>query len=223
MRLTRLGHSCLLVEAADQRVLVDPGGWSTGFEQLRDLDAIVVTHEHGDHVDYERLPALVRANPQAALLVEAGTCDDEDIAPLEPMPFTAASDLRLGELRLRGLGDRHALINEFVPQVGNTGLVLTADGEPSLYHPGDAIDADPRDLGVELDVLAAPLAAPWCASKETVAFVRRLAPRTIVPIHDAILSASGRGVYLGHLQNFSLDDSQVVDPDHGEATAVSAH
>lgn len=223
MRLTRLGHSCLLVEAADRRVLVDPGGWSSGFEDLRDLDAIVVTHEHGDHVDHERLPALVRANPQAVLLVEAGTCDHEDIAPLEPTPFTAATDIALGELRLRGLGDRHALINEFVPQVGNTGLVLTADGEPSLYHPGDAIDADPRDLGVELDVLAAPLAAPWCASKETVAFVRRLAPRTIVPIHDAILSAGGRGVYLGHLENFSLDDSQVLDPDHGEATWVSAH
>lgn len=223
MRLTRYGHSCLLVESADQRVLVDPGTWSRGFEELRDLDAIVVTHEHPDHIDHERFADLVRANPEALLLVEAGTATAEQVAPLDPTPFTAATDVTLGGLRLRGLGDRHALINEFIPQVGNTGLLLTADGEPSLFHPGDAIDADPAAAGVELDVLAVPLAAPWCASKETIAFVRRLAPRTAVPIHDAILADAGRGVYLGHLQNFSLDDTEVLDPDAAETVTVSGH
>ncbi|MDQ3307853.1 MAG: MBL fold metallo-hydrolase, partial [Actinomycetota bacterium] len=40
MRLTHLGHACLLVETGSTRVLIDPGTYSTGFDALRDLDAI---------------------------------------------------------------------------------------------------------------------------------------------------------------------------------------
>src|SRR5689334_19947363 len=70
MRITHLGHACLLVESDDVRVLVDPGTFSRGFEQLTDLDAIVVTHQHPDHVDVERLPQLLEANDAALLLAE---------------------------------------------------------------------------------------------------------------------------------------------------------
>ena len=56
MRVTHLGHACLLVEVADRRILIDPGNFSSGFEELTGLDAIVVTHNHPDHFDPERVP-----------------------------------------------------------------------------------------------------------------------------------------------------------------------
>ncbi len=58
MRVTHLGHACLLVETADRRILIDPGNFSSGFEELSGLDAIVVTHNHPDHFDPERVPRL---------------------------------------------------------------------------------------------------------------------------------------------------------------------
>ena len=70
MRVTHLGHACLLVELADTRILVDPGSFSTGFESLRDLDAVVVTHQHADHLDEERLPALLAFNRQAPVFAD---------------------------------------------------------------------------------------------------------------------------------------------------------
>ena len=70
MRIRHLGHSCLFVEVADRRLLIDPGGFSAGFEQLSGLDAILVTHQHADHLDRQRFPALVRANPQARVYAD---------------------------------------------------------------------------------------------------------------------------------------------------------
>ena len=70
MRITHLGHACLLVEAGGQRILVDPGAFSPGLADVTGLDVILVTHQHADHVDLLRLPVLMEINPQARLYAE---------------------------------------------------------------------------------------------------------------------------------------------------------
>ncbi|MCH8612742.1 MBL fold metallo-hydrolase [Arsenicicoccus dermatophilus] len=205
MRLTHLGHACLLVEMADSRILLDPGTLAPGWEELRDLDAVVITHQHPDHVDPDRLPALRATNPDAAFWVEAQARDLVQLDGAEP--FVAGTEVRIGDVTLRGVGEQHAVINEFLPRIRNTGAVLRAAGEPTLFHPGDAYDADPG----EVDVLAFPLNAPSCASKETLGFLRRIAPRVAVPIHDGLLARPGREIYLGHARDFSLEQTEVVD------------
>ena len=210
LTISHLGHACVLVEVADRRILVDPGGFSDDWHGLTDLDAIVVTHQHPDHLDPEHVPDLVRANPDAVLLVE-----EQARAMVPDLDTEAWSDVtvvQLGAVTLRGVGSKHAIINEFVPRVGNTGVLITAGEQPTFFHPGDAYDGDPGDVGV----LALPINAPWCASKETIAFVRRIAPRFAFPVHDALLSARGRTLYCDHARNFSLDSTELVDLAGGE-------
>jgi L-ascorbate metabolism protein UlaG (beta-lactamase superfamily) len=93
---------------------------------------------------------------------------------------------------MAGVGGLHAVIHREIPRIGNTGIVLTAEGSPTVFHPGDMIDTAPDGI----DLLAVPLAAPWCAFKETAEFVRSVAPAIAVPIHDAIVSPAGRAIYL---------------------------
>ena len=158
MRITHLGHSCLLVEIDGARVLIDPGSSSHGFEELTDLDAVVITHQHADHVDVERLPRCSRPTTAALLLAEPETAAELQRAPASrPARCTPARRHASPACRCARVGGRHAVIHPDVPRVGNVAVLIgtsRADGgQGLLLHPGDAYDVVPADV----DVLALPL------------------------------------------------------------------
>ena len=72
MNITHFGHACVLVELDGIRTLIDPGAYSEGFEELDGLDLVLITHEHPDHVDPERLAIVLGRNPSAQLVTVAG-------------------------------------------------------------------------------------------------------------------------------------------------------
>lgn len=68
MKITKLIHSCLLVEKDDKKILVDPGAysWNSGIinrEHLKGIDFVVITHEHPDHCDETFIKAVYEASP----------------------------------------------------------------------------------------------------------------------------------------------------------------
>ena len=189
-RVTRFGHAALLVESEATRILIDPGAFSRPevFE-LRDLDAIVVTHQHADHLDQgDGGRALVEANPQATLL-----CDPDTAAMVQFGTWTVNSaglTTRVGDLTIEGVGSQHAVIVPEIPRISNVG-VLISDGQTTLFHPGDSYQSTPDGV----TALAAPLSAPWAKISETVEFVQRVGADVVFPIHDCTISELGYPIY----------------------------
>jgi len=216
MRITHLGHSCLLVETGGQRILIDPGTFSPGITDVTGLHVILVTHQHGDHVDLQRLPAVLEANPQARLYAEPQAAAVMEKAGIAAEHTVSGEVLTFGRVQVTPVGEQHALINEALPRVANLGVVLRSEGEPSVFHPGDAYDAEPG----QVDILALPLNAPWTASRDTVAFAQRISPRVVVPIHDALLSAIGRRLYLSQVQSFGPEGMEIRDLSDGTPVEI---
>lgn len=200
MQITSLGHSCLLVQTPGARVLIDPGTLSD-FAGQRDLSAILVTHQHVDHCDPDQIADLVAANPGAIVRADPQTTAQLVEKGLSVTANEAGSAYTVGDVTVTPVGRLHAEITPYVDRIDNLGLVLEAGGT-TLFHPGDALDADP---GRPIDVLAVPVNAPWCAVKETIEFVRRVEPGCVVPIHDALLAPGGRGLYVSHIKDFGRD------------------
>jgi L-ascorbate metabolism protein UlaG (beta-lactamase superfamily) len=207
VRLTHLGHACLLVEAGGARVLIDPGTFTPGFETTTGLDAVLVTHQHADHVDAERLPALLAASGAAALVAEPATAAQLDGAGLPAEPLPVGGERQFGGRNVRAVGGVHAWLYDGDPRVGNVGLMISADGEPTLFHPGDSYDVTPSGL----DVLALPLAAPWTSGRGTIDFLRATAPTVAVPMHDGLLVPAARQIYVRMVEARGPDSTRVLD------------
>ncbi len=194
MKITHFGHAAVLLETSSgTRALFDPGTYSTGFEGLENLDLIFVTHAHPDHVDAPRLVALRDANPSAALIANgeaaaaAGPGRDADRQVRDGSP------LEIAGVRVEPTGQTHAPIYPTFPPVSNTGFVL----DEAVWHPGDAFDAEPRPV----DVLLLPVGGPWMKIAEAIDFARAVAPRVIVPIHEAGLADVHRQLHYGLIRN----------------------
>lgn len=180
----------MLVETGSARLLFDPGSFSHNYEQLRDLDAILITHQHADHLDTYFLPSMLKANPRAKLIVDPGSAEQEELVKLG-LPVTVAKvgdTIELDGAVVRAVGGNHAVIHPDWAVPPNIGYVV--DGG-AFYHPGDSLFV-PDD---KIDVLGLPTAAPWLKVGEALEFQRAVAPRVSVPIHDAVLSDIGRDIY----------------------------
>jgi L-ascorbate metabolism protein UlaG (beta-lactamase superfamily) len=185
MRLTKLGHACVRLDKDGAVLVIDPGAFSEP-EALAGANAVLITHEHFDHVVPDRLRAALTADPglqlwsTAAVASQFGDLGDRVHAVTHGDTFTAAG------FDVHVYGSEHAVLHQDIPMVANIGFMLDGD----IFHPGDALTVPEDPVGT----LLLPVNAPWLKLSEMIDYGREVAPRRGYAIHDALLSAIGRQV-----------------------------
>jgi L-ascorbate metabolism protein UlaG (beta-lactamase superfamily) len=195
MRITKFTHACLRIEHDGGVLVIDPGVF-TEAEALDGADAVLITHEHFDHVDIEALRALKR--PELTVHthadVEAQLTDlDADVYAVAPGDtFVAAG------MTVRAHGGRHAVIHADIPRIANVGFVIDTPDGP-LYHPGDAFHVPDEEIAT----LFVPVSAPWLKLAEAIDFARAVAPERAFALHDSLLVDAGQQMVTGHMTRLS--------------------
>jgi len=191
MRVTKFEHATLRVDIGGDALIIDPGTFTSPLDDLSGLVAVVITHEHPDHWTPEHLDRILRAAPGTPVFAPAGVAAaaaDHEITVVEPGETVSA-----GRFTLRFFGGDHEIIHSSLPRVQNVGVLINDE----LYYPGDSY-AVPE--GVEIDVLAAPLGAPWLKIGEAMDFVLAVKPRRAFGVHDMTLSVIGRDMHRARLK-----------------------
>ncbi|MEN3615476.1 MBL fold metallo-hydrolase [Plantactinospora sp. ZYX-F-223] len=173
MRLTKYTHACVRLEHSGGVLVIDPGVWSEP-AALRGADAVLVTHEHTDHVDVLRLAGL-----GVPVYAPAGA----DIRDLDLHPVAPGEEFTAAGLRVRAFGGRHATIYGGQPDCPNLGYLV----EGQVYHPGDSV----HQPDVPVQTLLVPVQGSWLKTAEAIDFVRAVAPERAYGIHDAQVNDRG--------------------------------
>jgi L-ascorbate metabolism protein UlaG (beta-lactamase superfamily) len=179
MKITKISHSCILIEEKDVKILIDPGNYSTAQNELKNVDAIVITHEHQDHCDPNSIKIIAANNPNAMIITNKGVGAVLDKLGLKYSIVENGQSVMIKEVKVEGFGEKHALVHSTIPLVIDTGYII-AD---KLYHPGDALAVPTKPI----ELLALPTAGPWLKISETIDFAKAIKPKTCFPIHDGSL------------------------------------
>jgi L-ascorbate metabolism protein UlaG (beta-lactamase superfamily) len=173
MKITKFTHSCVRVEADGTVLVIDPGIWAEP-EALDGCDAVLVTHEHSDHIAPQLLAGrgLPVYAPAGAAIAGIG------FTAVRPgATFTAAG------VPVRAVGGTHGPVYRDTPPCVNLGYIV-AD---TVYHPGDALYVPAE----EVQTLLVPMQASWLKTAEAIDFGRAVRHERSFGIHDGQINQRG--------------------------------
>jgi L-ascorbate metabolism protein UlaG (beta-lactamase superfamily) len=206
MQLTKLGHACVRLQKDGGTLVIDPGIW-TEPDALAGADAVLVTHEHADHLNADVVRAALAAErglqlwSNESVAGQLGEFGDRVHVVAHGDTFTAAG------FDVHVYGQDHAVIVPEIPVIANTGFAV--DG--TVFHPGDSFTV-PED---KVAVLLVPVSAPWLKFAEVADYIRAVGPARGYAIHDAIMSPFGIGLVSNLLKAVSPPDTPVTRVEPG--------
>ncbi|MFJ4026585.1 MBL fold metallo-hydrolase [Paenarthrobacter sp. NPDC089989] len=201
MKLTKYTHACVRLEKDSHVLVIDPGTFSESKEALDGAEAVLITHEHGDHIDQPAVLEAMEANGGLELYAPAGVANTVKKAAEEASAGNVAARIHAVDpgsafeaagFDIKTFGGQHALIHSQIPVVSNIGYLV--DG--NVFHPGDSFVVPD---GIDVKTLLVPIHAPWSKVGEVVDFVIAVRAPKAFPVHDALLNHLGRGLVEGHV------------------------
>ena len=194
-RLTKFTHACVRLDDGDRSVAIDPGVFSEVDAALDGVQAVLITHEHPDHLDVDKVTAALDADSRlrlyapAAVATALGERGGQVVAVDPGTSFDAAG------FAVRAFGGQHALIHPAIPVIANLGYLV----DDAVYHPGDSFtvpDAPVRTL-------LAPTNAPWSKAAEVIDFVVSVRAPQVFQVHDSLVTDIYANMVEGHLQRIA--------------------
>jgi L-ascorbate metabolism protein UlaG (beta-lactamase superfamily) len=184
MKIQKLGHCCLIIEAHGKKILTDPGTYTVEDQsKVLGIDLVLISHEHPDHFHVESLREIIKNNPNVKIITNNGV---GKLLAEVGIKYEVLSDKTSQEVmgvELEAHDCKHEEIFEEIGQVENTSYFI----DKRLFYPGDAF----YNPGKPIEILALPVAGPWAKIKDAMIYVLDIKPKICFPVHDGGLKSFG--------------------------------
>ena len=190
MKITKLGHCCLVIEVNGLRILTDPGMWTVEeHKTVKDIDVVLITHDHADHIHLESLQQIVSNNPNAKVYTNSGVGKSLSEEGILFETLEGTSKISIKDIELEAFDCDHEAIYPSIDLPQNTGYWIAKD----LFYPGDSL----TNPGRPVNVLALPVAGPWMTIGQGLDYAKDVRPKKCFPVHDGFVKEEMFQLYHG--------------------------
>ncbi|HWU38857.1 MAG TPA: MBL fold metallo-hydrolase, partial [Candidatus Acidoferrum sp.] len=182
LKITFLGHGTLMFTFGGKVIHVDPVSKEADYAKLPKADLILITHQHGDHLDLKAVD-MVRTEKTLLVLTEAcaqqvkgGTVmKNGEVKTLGGLKIEAVPAYNLVHMRSEG--------KPFHPKGEGNGYVITF-GDKRVYVAGDTENTPEVKKLEKIDVAFLPMNLPYTMTPEMVADAAKgFKPKILYPYH----------------------------------------
>ncbi len=179
MKVKKIGHCCFVVEPKEGvRIMTDPGVFSTLQIEEKNINAVVITHEHQDHLHVDSLKEVIKNNPDVIIITNTSVGKILDQNNIKYQIVEEGKKYEINGVNIIGFGNVHAEIYDTFGSVQNTGYMID-----SLCYAGDSFNYP----DAQVDILALPVSGPWMKIKDAIDYAKHIRPRICFSVHDAIM------------------------------------
>ena len=182
LEITFIGHGSLMFTFNGKVIYVDPFSKLAQYSKLPKADMLLITHEHGDHLD---LKAVEDVRTDKTLLVLTKTCaaklkggiimENGDTKTVGGLKIEAVPAYNIVHMRSEGV--------PFHPKGIGNGYVITF-GDKRVYVAGDTENIPEMKKLERIDCAFLPMNLPYTMNPEMVAdAAKAFKPKILYPYH----------------------------------------
>lgn len=189
LTITFLGHASLLLSFDGMTIAIDPYGKVADYTILPKADVILVTHEHGDHLDPGAIAAIrkdrtvVAANPAAAEKIPGAVVLRNGDRKRFPGTRKNSPGIEVTAVPAYNIVHERSPGAPYHPKGGGNGYVITF-GDKRVYVAGDTENIPEMKILAGVDIAFLPMNLPYTMTPEMAAdAARMIRPKILYPYH----------------------------------------
>jgi len=176
LKITFVGHGTLMLDYAGKVIHVDPVSMYADYTAMPKADLVLITHEHGDHLDPKAIQAIRKTG--MTLIANGGAARSLP----DSIVMKNGDDRTVSGIRIEAV-PAYNPEKPFHPKGNGNGYVLTFGGT-RVYIAGDTENIPEIKALGNIDVAFLPMNQPYTMTPEQVADVARtMRPKILYPYH----------------------------------------
>jgi len=182
LTITFIGHGTLMFRHAGKVIHVDPVGGEGDYTTLPDADLILVTHEHGDHLDAEAIGKIMK---DGTAVVVSGSCEGrlDGAKVMNNGDETVEAGFKIEAVPAYNIAHMRAEGQPYHPKGSGNGYIVTF-GDIRVYVAGDSENTPEMKALEDIDIAFLPMNLPYTMTPEMVAdAAKAFRPRILYPYH----------------------------------------
>jgi L-ascorbate metabolism protein UlaG (beta-lactamase superfamily) len=182
LTISFIGHGTLMFTFGEKVVHVDPVGREADYASLRDADLILITHEHGDHLDPAAVAEILK---DGTVVVVSSSCEGslEGARVMRNGESATVAGLMVEAVPAYNIVQERSEGMPYHPKGNGNGYIITF-GSLRVYVAGDTENTPEMKALEKIDVAFLPMNLPYTMTPEMVAdAAKAFRPRILYPYH----------------------------------------